>query len=43
MPIAEQVAAVVVGRCSPIQAFDTLMERRPGSEWDEALVREMPA
>jgi glycerol-3-phosphate dehydrogenase len=43
MPIAEQVAAVVGGRCSPAQAFDTLMERPTGVEWDDPLQREVPA
>jgi glycerol-3-phosphate dehydrogenase (NAD(P)+) len=43
MPIAEQVAHIVAGRCSPVEAFTTLMARPSGPEWDEALLREMPA
>jgi glycerol-3-phosphate dehydrogenase (NAD(P)+) len=43
MPIAEQVAAVVAGRCTPVAAFDTLMARPSRSEWDETLLRGMPA
>jgi glycerol-3-phosphate dehydrogenase (NAD(P)+) len=39
MPIAEQVEAIVEGRCSPLEALISLMERPARSEWDEALLR----
>jgi glycerol-3-phosphate dehydrogenase (NAD(P)+) len=42
MPIAEQVEAIVDGRCSPRQALMALMDRPARPEWDEALLREAP-
>jgi glycerol-3-phosphate dehydrogenase (NAD(P)+) len=42
MPIAEQVDAIVDGRCSPRDALLTLMDRPSRPEWDEALLREAP-
>jgi glycerol-3-phosphate dehydrogenase (NAD(P)+) len=42
MPIAEQVDAIVDGRCSPRQAVLSLMERPSRPEWDEELLRELP-
>jgi len=42
MPIAEQVEAIVDGRCSPREALIALMERPSRPEWDEALLREAP-
>jgi len=39
MPIAEQVEAIVDGRCSPREAFLSLMERPARPEWDETLLR----
>lgn len=43
MPIAEQVQAIVEGRCSPSQALMNLMGRPSRPEWDEALLRGLPA
>ncbi len=43
MPIAEQVQAIVEGRCSPPQALMNLMERPSRPEWDEELLRGLPA
>jgi glycerol-3-phosphate dehydrogenase (NAD(P)+) len=43
MPIAEQVQAIVEGRCSPPQALMNLMGRPSRPEWDEALLRGLPA
>jgi glycerol-3-phosphate dehydrogenase (NAD(P)+) len=43
MPIAEQVEAIVDGRCSPRQALLALMDRPARPEWDEALLREAQA
>jgi glycerol-3-phosphate dehydrogenase (NAD(P)+) len=43
MPIAEQVEAIVDGRCSPREALLTLMDRPSRPEWDEALLRGMQA
>jgi glycerol-3-phosphate dehydrogenase (NAD(P)+) len=40
MPIAEQVEAIVDGRCSPREALLSLMDRPSRPEWDEALLRE---
>jgi glycerol-3-phosphate dehydrogenase (NAD(P)+) len=40
MPIAEQVEAIVDGRCSPRDALLSLMDRPARPEWDEALLRE---
>jgi glycerol-3-phosphate dehydrogenase (NAD(P)+) len=40
MPIAEQVEAIVDGRCSPREALMALMDRPSRPEWDEALLRE---
>jgi len=40
MPIAEQVEAIVEGRCSPREALMALMDRPARPEWDEALLRE---
>jgi glycerol-3-phosphate dehydrogenase (NAD(P)+) len=42
MPIAEQVEAIVDGRCSPRQALMSLMDRPARPEWDEALLRGAP-
>jgi glycerol-3-phosphate dehydrogenase (NAD(P)+) len=39
MPIAEQVEAIVAGRCSPREALMALMDRPSRPEWDEALLR----
>jgi glycerol-3-phosphate dehydrogenase (NAD(P)+) len=39
MPIAEQVEAIVEGRCSPLEALMSLMDRPARPEWDEALMR----
>ncbi|HVA07814.1 MAG TPA: NAD(P)H-dependent glycerol-3-phosphate dehydrogenase [Acidimicrobiales bacterium] len=43
MPIAEQVEAIVEGRCSPLEALMSLMDRPARPEWDEALLRGMQA
>jgi glycerol-3-phosphate dehydrogenase (NAD(P)+) len=43
MPIAEQVEAIVAGRCSPREALLSLMDRPSRPEWDEALLRGMQA
>jgi glycerol-3-phosphate dehydrogenase (NAD(P)+) len=40
MPIAEQVEAIVAGRCSPREALLSLMDRPARPEWDEVLLRE---
>jgi glycerol-3-phosphate dehydrogenase (NAD(P)+) len=42
MPIAEQVEAIVDGRCTPREALLALMDRPARPEWDEALIREAP-
>jgi glycerol-3-phosphate dehydrogenase (NAD(P)+) len=42
MPIAEQVEAIVEGRCSPSDAVMNLMARPSRPEWDEALLRGLP-
>jgi glycerol-3-phosphate dehydrogenase (NAD(P)+) len=42
MPIAEQVEAIVSGRCSPRQALLSLMDRPSRPEWDETLLRGLP-
>ena len=39
MPIAEQVQAIVEGRCSPAEALTNLMRRPSRPEWDESLLR----
>jgi glycerol-3-phosphate dehydrogenase (NAD(P)+) len=39
MPIAEQVHAIIEGRCSPAEALMNLMGRPSRPEWDEALLR----
>jgi glycerol-3-phosphate dehydrogenase (NAD(P)+) len=39
MPIAEQIAAIVAGKCSPRDALTALMDRPARPEWDEALMR----
>jgi glycerol-3-phosphate dehydrogenase (NAD(P)+) len=39
MPIAEQVEAIVDGRCSPREALLALMDRPSRPEWDETLLR----
>jgi len=39
MPIAEQVHAIVEGRCSPAEALGNLMRRPSRPEWDEVLLR----
>jgi glycerol-3-phosphate dehydrogenase (NAD(P)+) len=39
MPIAEQVQAIVEGRCSPAEALMNLMKRPSRPEWDETLLR----
>jgi glycerol-3-phosphate dehydrogenase (NAD(P)+) len=43
MPIAEQVEAIVEGRCSPREALLSLMDRPSRPEWDEALLRGLQA
>jgi glycerol-3-phosphate dehydrogenase (NAD(P)+) len=43
MPIAEQVEAIVEGRCSPAEALLSLMGRPSRPEWDETLIRRLPA
>ncbi len=43
MPIAEQVHAIVEGRCSPPEALMNLMSRPSRPEWDETLLRGLPA
>lgn len=43
MPIAEQVEAIVEGRCSPAEALMSLMGRPSRPEWDEALLRGLPS
>jgi glycerol-3-phosphate dehydrogenase (NAD(P)+) len=43
MPIAEQVQAIVEGRCSPAEALMNLMKRPSRPEWDEALLRGLPS
>ncbi|HWF16276.1 MAG TPA: NAD(P)H-dependent glycerol-3-phosphate dehydrogenase [Acidimicrobiales bacterium] len=42
MPIAEQVDAIVEGKCSPAEALMSLMGRPSRAEWDEALLRGLP-
>jgi glycerol-3-phosphate dehydrogenase (NAD(P)+) len=42
MPIAEQVDAIVEGRCSPSEALMSLMGRPSRPEWDETLLRGLP-
>jgi glycerol-3-phosphate dehydrogenase (NAD(P)+) len=42
MPIAEQVQAIVEGRCSPAEALMNLMKRPSRPEWDETLLRGLP-
>ena len=42
MPIAEQVEAIVEGRCSPRDALVALMDRPARPEWDETLLRGVP-
>jgi glycerol-3-phosphate dehydrogenase (NAD(P)+) len=42
MPIAEQVDAIVEGRCSPSEALMSLMARPSRPEWDESLLRGLP-
>jgi glycerol-3-phosphate dehydrogenase (NAD(P)+) len=42
MPIAEQVQAIIEGRCSPAEALMNLMKRPSRPEWDEALLRGLP-
>jgi glycerol-3-phosphate dehydrogenase (NAD(P)+) len=42
MPIAEQVDAIVDGRCSPSEALMSLMGRPSRPEWDESLLRGLP-
>jgi glycerol-3-phosphate dehydrogenase (NAD(P)+) len=43
MPIAEQVDAIVEGRCSPAEALMSLMSRPSRPEWDEELLRSLPS
>ncbi|HUD18593.1 MAG TPA: NAD(P)H-dependent glycerol-3-phosphate dehydrogenase [Acidimicrobiales bacterium] len=43
MPIAEQVEAIVAGRCSPREALMSLMDRPSRPEWDEAMLRGLQA
>jgi glycerol-3-phosphate dehydrogenase (NAD(P)+) len=43
MPIAEQVQAIVEGRCAPVDALMNLMKRPSRPEWDESLLRGLPA
>jgi glycerol-3-phosphate dehydrogenase (NAD(P)+) len=42
MPIAEQVQAIVEGRCSPAEALLNLMRRPSRPEWDESLLKGLP-
>jgi glycerol-3-phosphate dehydrogenase (NAD(P)+) len=42
MPIAEQVHAIIEGRCSPAEALLNLMARPSRPEWDEELLRSLP-
>jgi glycerol-3-phosphate dehydrogenase len=42
MPIAEQVDAIIDGRCSPREALVALMDRPSRPEWDEVPRREAP-
>ena len=42
MPIAEQVDAIIDGRCSPREALLALMDRPSRPEWDEVPRREAP-
>jgi glycerol-3-phosphate dehydrogenase (NAD(P)+) len=42
MPIAEQVQAIVEGRCAPAEALLNLMRRPSRPEWDESLLRGLP-
>ena len=42
MPIAEQVQAIVEGRCSPSEALLNLMRRPSRPEWDESLLKGLP-
>jgi glycerol-3-phosphate dehydrogenase (NAD(P)+) len=42
MPIAEQVEAIIDGRCSPRDALLSLMDRPSRPEWDEVPQREAP-
>jgi glycerol-3-phosphate dehydrogenase (NAD(P)+) len=39
MPIAEQVDAIIDGRCSPREALMSLMDRPSRPEWDDAMLR----
>jgi len=39
MPIAEQVSAIVAGRCSPGDALERLMDRPAKEEWEPAMLR----
>jgi glycerol-3-phosphate dehydrogenase (NAD(P)+) len=43
MPIAEQVEAIVSGRCTPVEALMALMDRPSRPEWDETLLRGLPS
>jgi glycerol-3-phosphate dehydrogenase (NAD(P)+) len=43
MPIAEQVEAIVQGRCTPVEALMALMDRPSRPEWDETLLRGLPS
>jgi glycerol-3-phosphate dehydrogenase (NAD(P)+) len=43
MPIAEQVAALVAGDTTPVEAVAALMERPARPEWDAELLRELRA
>jgi glycerol-3-phosphate dehydrogenase (NAD(P)+) len=43
MPIAEQVEAIIEGRSSPAEALLSLMGRPSRPEWDETLIRGLPA
>ncbi len=42
MPIAEQVAALVAGHTTPVDALASLMERPARSEWDPLLQQGLP-
>ncbi len=39
MPIAGQVREIVEGRCTPLEALLSLMDRPPSAEWDETFGR----
>jgi glycerol-3-phosphate dehydrogenase len=42
MPIAEQVAGIVTGQCTPLEALQNLLDRPPSAEWEETFGRRRP-